>query len=74
MTQFYIESYHLVTKNRHASAHGGLAFYMHKTFKTRTYAIESLHWEEMFVELTNPLIGLKQNLLLAVFTDHRMQQ
>ena len=56
MAQFHIENYHLVTKNRHASAYGGLAFYIHKNwnFKTRTDTIESLHWEEMFVELKNP--------------------
>ena len=30
MAQFHIKNYHLVTKNRHASAHGGLACYIHK--------------------------------------------
>ena len=66
MAQFHIENYHLVTKNRHASAHGGLAFYIHKNwnFKTMTDTIESLHWEEMFVELTNPA-----NLSKTKFTD-----
>ena len=51
MAQFHIENYHLVTKNRHASAHGGLAFYIHNNwnFKTRTDTIESLYWEKMFV-------------------------
>ena len=53
--QFHIGNYHLVTKNRHASALGGLAFYIHKNwnFNTRTDTIESLHWEVMFVELIN---------------------
>ena len=45
IAQFHIDNYHLVTKNRHASAHGELAFYIHKNwnFKTRTGTIESLH-------------------------------
>ena len=30
MGQFHIDDYHLITKNRHASNHGGLAFYIHK--------------------------------------------
>ena len=30
MAQFHIENYHFVTKNRHASAHGGLASYINK--------------------------------------------
>ena len=56
MAQIYIDNYHLVTKNRYASAHGGLAFYIYKNwnFITRTHTIESLNWEEMIVELTNP--------------------
>ena len=35
MGQFHIDDYHLITKNRYASNHGGLAFYIHKnwTFK-----------------------------------------
>ena len=45
MAQFHIDNYYLITKNRHASAHGGLAFCIHKNwnFKTRTDTIESLH-------------------------------
>ena len=37
MGQFHIDDYHLITKNRHASNHGGLAFYIHKnwTFKIK---------------------------------------
>ena len=56
MAQLHIENYHLDAKNRHASAYGGLVFHLHKNynFKTRTDSIESLHWEEMFVELKNP--------------------
>ena len=30
MAQFHIDNYHLLAKNRYASAHGGLAFYIHK--------------------------------------------
>ena len=69
MAQFHIENYHLVTKNRHASAHGGLAFYIHKNwnFKTRTDTIESLYWEEMFVELTNPANPSKTKFTVGNF-------
>ena len=30
MGQFHIDDYHLITKNRYASNHGGLAFYIYK--------------------------------------------
>ena len=32
MAQFHIDSYHLLAKNRYASAHGRLAFYIHKNW------------------------------------------
>ena len=32
MGQFHIDNYHLLTKNRYASDHGGLACYIHKTW------------------------------------------
>ena len=56
MAQFHIDNYHLLAKNCYASAHGGLAFYIHKNwnFKEKTDIIESDHWEKMFVELTDP--------------------
>ena len=56
MAQFHIDNYHLLAKNRYASAHGGLAIYIHKNwnFKEKTDIIESPHWEEMFVEVTDP--------------------
>ena len=56
MAQFYIDNYHLLAKNCYTSAHGGLAIYIHKNwnFKEKTDIIESPHWEEMFVEVTDP--------------------
>ena len=56
MAQFHIDNYHLLAKNRYASAHGGLAIYIHKNwnFKEKTDIIESPHWEEMFLEVTDP--------------------
>ena len=56
MAQFHINNYHLLAKNCYASAHGGLAIYIHKNwnFKEKTDIIESPHWEEMFVEVTDP--------------------
>ena len=32
MGQFHIDNYHLLTKNRYASDHGGLACYIHKNW------------------------------------------
>ena len=32
MAQFHIDNYHLLAKNRYASAHGGLSFYIHKNW------------------------------------------
>ena len=51
MAQFHVDNYQLVTKNRYASAHGGLAFYIHKgwNFKIRQDTTDSPLWEEMFV-------------------------
>ena len=51
--QFYVDNYQLVTKNRYASAHGGLAFYIHKSwnFKIRQDTTDSPLWEEMFVDI-----------------------
>ena len=40
MAQFPIENYHIVTKNRHASAHGGLAFYIHKNWSFKKGMIQ----------------------------------
>ena len=56
MAQFHIDNYHLVTKNKYASAHGGLAFYIHKSwnFKIRQDTTESPLWEEMFVDIIDP--------------------
>ena len=56
MAQFHIDNYQLVTKNRYASAHGGLAFYIHKSwnFKIRQDTTDSPLWEEMFVDIIDP--------------------
>ena len=56
MAQFHVDNYQLVTKNRYASAHGGLAFYIHKSwnFKIRQDTTDSPLWEEMFVDIIDP--------------------
>ena len=56
MAQFYIDNYQLVTKNRYASANGGLAFYIHKSwnFIIRQDTTGSPLWEEMFVDIIDP--------------------
>ena len=57
MGQFHIDNYHLITKNRYASDHGGLAFYIHKNwnYKIREDITESPFWEEMYVDITDPI-------------------
>ena len=56
MAQFHVDNYQLVTKNKYASAHGGLAFYIHKSwnFKIRQDTTDSPLWEEMFVDIIDP--------------------
>ena len=56
MKQFHIDNYQLVTKNRYASAHGGLALCIHKSWniKIRQETTDSPLWEEMFVDIMDP--------------------
>ena len=44
---YQIEDYHFVTQNRYASAHGGLAFYIHHNwnYKIKSNEIDSPYWE-----------------------------
>ena len=53
---YQIENYHLVTKNRYASAHGGVACYIHRNwnYKVNPHTVDSLYWEELFIEITDP--------------------
>ena len=53
IAQFHIDKYQLVIINRYASAHGGLAFYIHKSwnFKIRQDTTDSPLWEEIFVDI-----------------------
>ena len=63
---YQVENYHLVTKNRYASAHGGLACYRHRNWNYTvnphtvdslypyTLTCNSLYWEELFIEITDP--------------------
>ena len=53
---YQIENYHLVTKNRYASAHGGLACCIHENwnYKVNPHTVDSLYWEELFIEITDP--------------------
>ena len=52
---YQIEDYHFVTQNRYASAHGGLAFYIHHNwnYKIKSNEIDSPYWEELFIEVTD---------------------
>ena len=53
---YQIENYHLVTKNRYASAHGGPACYIHRSwnYKVNQNTVDSIYWEELFIEFTDP--------------------
>ena len=70
MGQFHIDDYHLITKNRYASNHGGLAFYIHKnwTFKIKDDIIDSPYWEEMYIDITDPLDPLKAKFTIGNIT------
>ena len=62
LSLFQIQDYNLITQNRYASAHGGLAYYIHKNwaYTIRTCENKSQYWEEMFITLTDH-VGPKQN-------------
>ena len=72
---YHIKNYHLITKNRYASAHGGLAFYIHNNwnYKVKSDTDDSPYWEELIVQVTDPS-NLKSKLMLLIFTDHPMPQ
>ena len=62
LSLFQIQDYNLITQNRYASAHGGLAYYIHKNwaYTIRTCENKSQYWEEMFITLTDH-VETKQN-------------
>ena len=74
MAQFHIDNYYFLVKNRYASAHGGLAIYIHKNWnlKGKTNIIELPHWKEMFVEVTDPSNPSK--VICTVGNFHRPTQ
>ena len=41
---YQIENYHLVTKNRYASSHGGLACYIHRNWNYTVSRIHLIHY------------------------------
>ena len=51
LSLYHIENYHLITKNRYASAHGGIAFYIHNNwnYKVKSDADDSPYWEDLLV-------------------------
>ena len=72
---YHIESYHHVIKNRYASAHGGLAFYIcnNWNYKVKSDTDDSLYWEELLVQVTH-LSNPKSKFNVVNFTDHPMPQ
>ena len=69
LSLFQIQDYNLITQNRYASAHGGLASYIHKNwaYTIRTYEIKSQYWEEMFITLTDPVETKQTKLSIGHF-------
>ena len=57
LSLFQIHDYNLVTQDRYASAHGGLALNIHKNWSYTVKPCEnkSLYWEEIFLTLADPL-------------------
>ena len=66
---FQIHYYNLVTQDRYASAHGGLALYIHKNWSHTVKPCEnkSLYWEEMFVTLADPLANNPTKICIRNF-------
>ena len=64
LSLFQIQDYNLIAQNRYASAHGGLAYYIHKNcaYTIITCENKSQYWEEMFITLTDH-VETKQNKL-----------
>lgn len=56
MSLFHVDNYNLLTQNRYASEHGGLAFYIHKSWKYNCVGrtVNSQIWEEMIIDIINP--------------------
>jgi len=56
MSPYQVDEYNLVTKNRYASEHGGLAFYIHKHFdySIKQHIDHPNLWEEMYIEIIDP--------------------
>ena len=69
LSLFQIHDYNLVTQDRYASAHGGLALYMHKNWSYTVKPCEnkSLYWEEMFVTLADPLASNPTKICIGNF-------
>ena len=75
MGHFYIDDYHLITKNRYASNHVGLAFYIHKNwnFKVKDDIIDLPLCEEMYIEITDPVDPLKVKFTIGNIDHHILQ-
>ena len=69
LSLFQIHDYNLVTQDRYASAHGGLALYIHKNWSYTVKPCEnkSLYWEEMFVTLADPLASNPTKICIGNF-------
>ena len=54
---YQIENYHLITKDRYASEHGGLAICVRNNWnhKLKTNVFDSTCWEELYIEVTDPV-------------------
>ena len=68
MSHYQIDNYNLVTKNRYASNHGGLAFYIHNdwNYEIKPSIAHQPYWEEMFIKIIDPR-NVRNNFIVGNF-------
>ena len=71
---YHIDNYHFVTKNRYATAHGGLAYYIHSTsnYKVKQIQLIPLSGKKCILKYMIPPIP-SANSQLVTCIDHRTQ-
>ena len=54
---YQIENYHLITKGRYASEHGGLAIYVRNNwnYNLKPNVLDFTYGEELYIEVTDPV-------------------
>ena len=67
-----IEDYNFIPQSSPCSAHGGLAFYLHKKymFEKLPLYVQSEVWEGLFIEISGHT--LNKNIIIETYTDLRV--